>query len=127
MTYLAVMCGFNLSAVGLKGDSFGHVVITNVGPMGYTAAFAPLCPVLHQLSIICCGAIEKRAVVDKEDGDKIKVANMMTVVASGDHRFGDAAIMRPYFVTMRGYIEDPIGFDEKKFKDVVHYTEVKQE
>ena len=48
---------------------------------------------------------------------------MMTCSASGDHRYGDAAIMRPFFATMRGYVEDPAGFDEKKFKDVVHYTE----
>ena len=123
LTYLAATCGWNLGFLGLKSDTFGHVVVTNVGTMGYTSAFAPLCPPMHQMSLICTGAIEKRAVIDKEDGDKIKVANMMTCVGSGDHRYGDAAIMRPFFVNMRAYMEDPGNYDETKFKGVPHYSE----
>ena len=79
------------------------------------------------MAILCTGAVEKRPVVDKEDGDKIKVASMMTCVSTGDHRYGDAAIMNPFFKTMKGFMEDPAGFDETKFRDVVHYSEPKKE
>ena len=127
LTYLSATVGINLGFLGLRNDAFGHVVITNVGPMGYNSAFAPLCPPVHQIALICTGKIDKRAIVDKEDGDKIKVANMMTCVSAGDHRYGDAAIMQPFFVTMRGYMEGPADFDEKKYKDVPHHKEVKQE
>lgn len=81
---------------------------------------------MHALGYICCGAIEKRAIVEKET-DAIKVANMMTVVATGDHRYGDAAIFVPFFKMLRGYIEDPKNFDEASVKANVHYSEIKKE
>ncbi len=69
--------------------------------------------------------IEKRAVVDPET-DKISVAPMMTVAATGDHRYGDAAIFVPFFKMMRLYISDPAGYDESKVKANVHYSERKE-
>lgn len=47
LTYLAVVVGVNLSALSMSKKQFGHVVITNVGTLGYNAAFAPLCPGVH--------------------------------------------------------------------------------
>ena len=73
------------------------------------------------MAMLCCGKIEKRAVVG--ENDEIKVAHIMTMVATGDHRYGDAAIFLPFFKTLQGYTEDPAGFDEKNFKENVHYTE----
>ena len=98
------------------------MVITNVGTLGYNAAFAPLCPNVHQMALLCCGKIEKRPIVKD---DAIVQANMMTLVATGDHRYGDAAIFLPLFHSVRGYVTDPANYDEKKYKDVMHYSEVK--
>ena len=42
------------------------------------------------------GNIEKRPIVDKETG-MIKIANMCTMIVTGDSRYGDAACMNPYF------------------------------
>ena len=56
-TYASAVLGISVKALGLNPDSFGHVVLTNVGPLGYTAAIAPLCPVVHQTSLLCTGAI----------------------------------------------------------------------
>ena len=50
---------------------------------------------------------------------------MMTLVATGDHRYGDAAIFLPLFHSVRGYVTDPANYDEKKYKDVMHYSEAK--
>lgn len=123
LPYIAANLGISLNFMGVRSDTFGHIVVTNVGPMGYTSAFAPLCPPLQQMALICTGTIQKRPIV-KEDG-KIEAANMMTTIATGDHRFGDAAIMVPYFRTFRGFIEDPENFDEKQWKDVPHWRELK--
>ena len=117
----------NLNFLGVRASTFGHIVITNVGPMGFSSAYAPLCPPLHQIALLCTGIIEKRTYVDTKDGDKIKVANMMTGVATGDHRYGDAAIMRPFFATFKGFLEDPPEFDEKQWKDVPHHSELKSQ
>jgi pyruvate/2-oxoglutarate dehydrogenase complex dihydrolipoamide acyltransferase (E2) component len=75
------------------------------------------------MSLLCTGAIQKRVVVG--ENDEIKVAQMMTCVGTGDHRYGDAAIFIPFFSTFKGYITDPANFDHTKFKDVPHYTELK--
>ena len=125
LTYLAANVGLNLNFLGVKSDTFGHIVITNIGMMGYTSAFAPLCPPLHQISLLCLGKIEKRTWIDTKDEDKIKIANFMTSVATGDHRYGDAAIMAPFFSTMKGFIDDPDNFNEKDHRDVPHYKELK--
>jgi len=73
------------------------------------------------MALLCCGKIEKRAIVG--ENDEVKVANMMTLVATGDHRYGDAAIFLPLFHAVRGYVLDPANFDEKNFKENVHYLE----
>ena len=35
LTYLGANVGINVPALGLKSDTFGHIALTNVGPMGY--------------------------------------------------------------------------------------------
>ena len=123
LTYISVCVGIPLDFLSLNRKQFGHVVITNVGTLGYDAGFAPLCPSVHQMAILCTGKIEKRAVVGKDD--KIEAANMMTMVATGDHRYGDAAIFIPFFHNVRAYIVDPANYDEKNYKENPHYTEAK--
>jgi len=63
------------------------------------------------MGLLCCGITEKRAVVDQETNE-ISVKPMMTVVASGDHRYGDAAIWVPLFKTIKLFMKDPVNFDE---------------
>ena len=123
-TYIASTVGISIPPLNLRNDTFGHVVLSNVGTLGYNSAFAPLCPLVHQMSLICTGKIEKRVIVETKDGvDTMKVASMMTAVGTGDHRYGDAAVFTPFFKVIRDYIEDPANFDHKDHKDVIHYTE----
>jgi hypothetical protein len=52
---------------------------------------------------------------------------MMTCVATGDHRYGDAAIFIPYFKSFIGYLEDPENFDFKNALEHAHWTEKKDQ
>ena len=108
----------------MKGDTFGQFVITNVGTLGFTSAAAPMCPPLQAISFICLGKIEKRPIVDAETGE-ITTANISSAIATCDHRYGDAALLIPFFSAIRGYIADPGNFnpDDPKYKDVPHYKE----
>ena len=56
LTYLAANVGLNLSPFGVRGDTFGHIVLTNVGGMGFKEGFAPLCPPVHAFAYLCVGA-----------------------------------------------------------------------
>ena len=98
-TYIAATLGISIPPINLHNDSLGHLILTNVGTLGYNSGFAPLATNLHQMSLICCGKIEKRAIVETTaDGvDNIKIASMMTSVGTGDHRYGDAAVFTPFF------------------------------
>ena len=55
LTYLAVVIGINIDFTSITKKQFGHVVITNVGTLGYNSAIAPLCPGVHQMALLCCG------------------------------------------------------------------------
>ena len=110
-TYIATVLGVTIDAFSLNADSLGHVVLTNVGTLGYTSAIGPLCPAAHQMSLLCTGAIQKRVIVG--ENDEIKVAHMMTCIGTGDHRYGDAAIFTPFFSTFKGYITDPANFHHR--------------
>ena len=77
---------------------------------------------MHSMALLCTGKIEKRPIVKE---DQVAISNMMTMVATGDHRYGDAAIFIPFFLSTRAYIEDPANYNEKDWKETVHYTEAK--
>ena len=80
----------------MKGDVFGQFVITNVGTLGFTSAAAPICPPLQAISFIRLGKIEKRPIVDPVSGE-ITTANISSAIATCDHRYGDAALLIPFF------------------------------
>jgi len=46
MTYIAATVGISLGP-GLRKNSFGNIVVTNVGSLGLPMGFAPLCPIVH--------------------------------------------------------------------------------
>ena len=121
LTYIGMQLGISIKPIGLRNDQFGHTVLTNVGPLGYKEAFAPLCPIAHTTSLICTGTIEKRPIVNEKG--EIEIADMMTAVATGDHRYGDAAIFIPFFKCVRGYLDDPENFDHTKYPETIHYKE----
>ena len=77
------------------------------------------------MSCVTFGNIEKKPICDQDTGE-IKAASIMRIIGCGDHRYGDAAIMLPYFQALKGYVEDPENFDhtDKKYKDVPHHTEI---
>ena len=91
--------------------------------MGYDAGFAPLCPPCHAFALICLGTIKKKPVVET-DGS-IVADDVMTTIATGDHRYGDAAVYVPFFKTFIGYIQDPQNFDVASAPEHPHYSELK--
>lgn len=72
--------------MGAPQDPLGSVMITNVGSLGITHAYAPLVPYSHCPAVIALGAItEKPVVINKE----IKIASIISVGITFDHRLID--------------------------------------
>ncbi|MBL7714300.1 MAG: 2-oxo acid dehydrogenase subunit E2 [Bdellovibrionales bacterium] len=83
-----LLYGLNLwgSWLGSPRDSFGSVMVTSIGSLGLDLAFAPLVPYSRCPMVIAVGAAQKRPVVQ---GDQVKVANVMRICCTFDHRLID--------------------------------------
>ena len=105
----------------MKANAFGHVVLTNIGSIGLEYGFAPLpCP-MHACIVACAGKITKKPVVRD---DQIVIRDMMTVVYTVDHRFGDAAIIHQYCQIIKDCLEDPENFDSNKYPQLPNYEDI---
>ncbi len=81
----------------------GTTAISNLGMYGIRNFDAVINP--PHASILAVGAGEKRAVVVE---DEVKIATMMTVTLSVDHRVIDGALGAELLAAFRGFIEDPV-------------------
>jgi pyruvate dehydrogenase E2 component (dihydrolipoamide acetyltransferase) len=82
----------------------GTVSVSNLGMFGIREFSAIINP--PQSAILAIGAGEQRPVV--KDG-QLKIANVMTVTASFDHRTIDGAVGAEFLSTFKKLIENPMG------------------
>jgi pyruvate dehydrogenase E2 component (dihydrolipoamide acetyltransferase) len=81
----------------------GSTTISNLGMYGIDRFDAVINP--PQASILAVGRAEKRAVVKD---DSLKIATMMSVTLSVDHRVIDGALGAELLAAFKAYIEDPV-------------------
>lgn len=101
--YISLNLGWSIPAMGIKGDAYSPVILTNVGALGLTAGFAPMNPMLPMLTV-CMGKVVERPWVVNGD---IKIRKILTIVYSFDHRVGDAAITVKAVNISQKVIENP--------------------
>ncbi|CDW81108.1 2-oxo acid dehydrogenase acyltransferase [Stylonychia lemnae] len=117
-SYLGQCVGLSIPPLGIRGNAFGHAVLTNIGTMGLEQGFAPLpCP-FHSMFIICSGKVMKKPVVI--DG-QIVIRDIMNTVWTIDHRYGDAALGLRFIKIFQDFTEDPENFDINKYPDCRTY------
>jgi pyruvate dehydrogenase E2 component (dihydrolipoamide acetyltransferase) len=90
----------------LKPQEFqgGTISVSNMGMYGIREFSAIINP--PQAAILAIGAGEERAVVKN---GQIKVANVVTITASFDHRAIDGAVGAEYLQVFKRLLENPIG------------------
>jgi len=81
----------------------GTTAISNLGMYGIAQFDAVINP--PQASILAVGKAEKRPIVKK---DKLKIATMMSVTLSVDHRVIDGALGAELLAAFKAFIEDPV-------------------
>ena len=81
----------------------GTTAISNLGMYGIAQFDAVINP--PQASILAVGKAEKRPIVKK---DKLKIATMMSVTLSVDHRVIDGALGAELLQAFKAFIEDPV-------------------
>ena len=75
---------------------------------------------MHVEMVACAGKIKKKTVVRD---DQIVIRDMMTIVYTCDHRFGDAATLAPFLKVVKAILEDPDNFDPNSFQQLPLYED----
>ncbi|MBU6397033.1 MAG: pyruvate dehydrogenase complex dihydrolipoamide acetyltransferase [Rhodospirillales bacterium] len=90
----------------LKPEEFqgGTFSISNLGMYGTAEFTAIINP--PQAAILAVGAGTRQAVVK---GDEIKIATMMSITITADHRVMDGAGAAEFVQTVKGLLEEPLG------------------
>lgn len=99
----------DLSRFGMPRQAFGGVMITSVGMLGVTRAYAPLARYYRVPLLVLVGAVEPRpAVVD----GAVAVRPMLTLTATFDHRYADGVHSARLAQAVRRYCADPAAIDK---------------
>jgi hypothetical protein len=108
--FLGWTLNLDLSWAGVAKDPFGSVMITNIGSLGLDEAYVPLVPYSRVPLLIATGAVKDGPVV--EDGE-VKVAKVMKVCATFDHRVLDGVHAAAMSKILRRWFENPFEhFDD---------------
>ncbi|MFC1785863.1 2-oxo acid dehydrogenase subunit E2 [Candidatus Neomarinimicrobiota bacterium] len=96
--------GLKIKSLGISENSFGSIVVTNVGTLGLTNSFPALMPMAKLPAVIAVGKIEKRPIVIK---DKIEIRMILAGSAAFDHRLVDGIQIAKFVKGVIKRIQDP--------------------
>jgi len=90
----------------LRPDEFkgGSITISNLGMYNIDSFLAIINP--PQSSIISVGGISKKPIVVQ---DEIKIASVMSIGISCDHRVIDGALAAQFINKIKNYLENPLS------------------
>ena len=125
-TYLSQNCGWTIDFMKLRGNQWGHGVLTNIGSIGLEQGFAPIPCVIYPQFLICTGKTTKKPVVVQNSAgeDEIVIKPLITSVFTFDHRFGDASLALKFLKIIKNYVEDPETFNIDDYPDSIPYEEL---
>jgi pyruvate/2-oxoglutarate dehydrogenase complex dihydrolipoamide acyltransferase (E2) component len=104
LTFAQYDLNLDLTRLGVPRDSFGGAFVTNIGPLGIPAGFAPIVPVTRLALNVALGRIEEAPLA--ENG-QVVVRPVLPLTATFDHRVVDgyhAGRLSNTFVEM---LQDP--------------------
>jgi ubiquinone/menaquinone biosynthesis C-methylase UbiE len=90
LTFAVTEFGLELPRVGLRRDSFGSVLLSNIGSFGLDTGMLALLPIARIPVAIAMARIQDKAVV--RDG-QIVVRPILTLTGTFDHRLLDGALI----------------------------------
>ncbi|MEA1986831.1 MAG: 2-oxo acid dehydrogenase subunit E2 [Candidatus Marinimicrobia bacterium] len=106
--FITVNLGINLKFLNITQDSFGSVMISNIGSHGLQYGFAALFPAANIPLVVLMGKLEPRAVV--RDGE-IVIRNILPLAATLDHRIIDGGQGGKLAKFATKYIMNPESLD----------------
>ena len=101
--------GVKWKVLGLSEDSFGSIMVTNVGTLGLTTALPALMPVAKLPGVISMGKYEQKPTVIK---DEIVIRTFLSGGAVFDHRVVDGAQIGQFVRGVIKRIQKPEQLDQ---------------
>lgn len=96
--------GVNLSFLGVKPDSWGGAMVTNVGSLGLPHGYAPLVAASRVPVIFLMGAIGDHPVVENKE---VVAREMLMLTGTFDHRVFDGLQIAKLYNHVKKRFEDP--------------------
>ena len=96
--------GITIPFVGVKANSFGSYVISNIGSLGLNHGYGALMPSANMALVIILGGVEKKPVVIN---DKIEIRKILNLSITIDHRIADASHGGKLFRYVKYMIKNP--------------------
>lgn len=107
--FLSYTLNLDLRWAGVPKDPFGSAMVTNIGSLGLEAAYAPLVPFSRVPVLVAMGEVEDTPVAD---GEVTRVAKVMRLFATLDHRVVDGAHAAKMVRIVRDWFEHPFDHFE---------------
>ncbi len=104
-----IVYGFGIKSFGLSEDSFGSIMVTNVGTLGLTTSLPALFPAAKLPGVISMGKYEQKPVVIKEE---IVIRTYLSGGAVFDHRVVDGAQIGQFVRGVVKRIQNPEQLDQ---------------
>ncbi len=96
--------GISIPMLGLSGNSFGSVVITNIGSIGLDMGYPALFPTANVAIVFVMGGVSKKPVVIN---DQVVIRRIMSLGAALDHRLVDAVHGGKMFKYIKQVVRNP--------------------
>ncbi|HET6280199.1 MAG TPA: 2-oxo acid dehydrogenase subunit E2 [Polyangia bacterium] len=90
--------------LGAPRDSFGSMMLTNIGSLGLKMAFVPIAPYTRIPLVLAMGAVHDRPIVR---GDRVVPAKVMCLCFTFDHRIIDGVHAAQMARTLEKIFADP--------------------
>ncbi|CAL2076623.1 2-oxo acid dehydrogenase subunit E2 [Tenacibaculum sp. 190524A02b] len=104
LSFISYSLNIHLSFLKIPKDSFGSIMLTNVGSLGIAKAFCPIAPYTRIPMVVSVGGVTlKPWIVDGQ----IQKVNLVTFGFTFDHRIMDGKHFADFITTFRTFFETP--------------------
>ena len=103
--FISYSLNLNIKGLGVPRDTFGSMMITNIGSLGFSSAFVPLLPYTYCPFICAMGKAEFKPYCD--EAGVLSSRRQISLCFTFDHRIMDGAQGAKMMKILKNYMEHP--------------------
>ena len=115
LTWITVVMGIEIKALGLSAHSFGSFVVSDIGIFGLNTGMTALMPAAKVPAVIVLGKLEEKPVVRRGE---IVIRTILPLTGTFDHRIVDGMQIGKLARGIKRNFRKPDWLDEKPEKEL---------